>query len=301
MKLPFQLYQTPLVALLISSVILIASWKKDDEKGRTWATYKGDEKSTSYAPLDQINTSNVTQLQNVWTFQINDVPQGEQPISSQSNPIIIDGVMYANSGKQWVYALDAETGKQIWAFNALAEGEPTAASRGVTYWEKGRDKRILYSAGNYVMAINAKTGKLIKSFGENGKINLNVGVRDDPNKISVTLTTPGRIFNDLIIIGSRLPDFYGAAPGYIRAYHCKTGKLVWTFHTIPHPGEVGYDTWPKDAYKYAGGANCWAGMSIDSKRGMVFLALGSPTYDFYGADRIGANLFGNCGFRRCHR
>lgn len=275
--------------------MIFANCKDDKSEGaNTWSTYKADEKSTSYSPLEQINVTNVNQLKNIWTFQINDVPQGEQPVSSQSNPIIIDGVMYINSAKQTVYAIDAQTGEQIWEFKALAEGEPSAASRGVTYWEKGSDKRILYSAGNYLMAINAKTGELIKSFGENGKVNLNVGVRDDPDKISVTLTTPGSIFNDLIIIGSRLPDFYGSAPGYVRAYNCETGKLAWTFHTIPHPGEPGYETWPPDAYKYAGGVNCWAGMSIDSERGMVFLALGSPSYDFYGADRIGANLYGNC-------
>jgi len=144
------------------------------------------------------------------------------------------------------------------------------------------------------MAINAKTGELIPSFGENGKVNLNVGVRDDPEKISVTLTTPGRIYKDLIIIGSRLPDFYGSPPGYVRAYNVKTGALAWTFHTIPHPGEPGYETWPREAYKYAGGVNCWAGMSMDIARGMVFIALGSPSYDFYGANRIGANLYGNC-------
>ncbi|MFN3378507.1 MAG: PQQ-binding-like beta-propeller repeat protein, partial [Runella zeae] len=279
---------------LLGGAIFLSSWFIQKPEDNGWGVYKGDEKSTSYSTFDQINLSNVSKLQNAWTFQMNDVPQGEQPLSSQSNPIIVDGVMYANSGKQWVYAINAQTGKQLWAFKALADGEPTAASRGVTYWAKGEDKRILYSAGNYLLAINAKTGKLIPTFGQNGKINLNVGVRDNPAKISVTLTTPGSIFKDLIIIGSRLPDFYGAAPGYIRAYHCKTGKLAWTFHTIPHPGEVGYDTWPKDAYKYAGGVNCWAGMSIDSKRGMVFLALGSPTYDYYGADRVGANLFGNC-------
>lgn len=284
-----------LIIFGILSVLIFANFNADhSESANTWTTYKADEKSTSYSPLDQINVSNVNRLQNIWTFQINDVPQGEQPVSSQSNPIIIDGVMYANSAKQSVYAINAQTGKQIWVFKALADGEPSAASRGVTYWEKGGDKRILYSAGNYLMAIDAKTGRPIKSFGENGKVNLNVGVRDDPDKISVTLTTPGSIFKDLIIVGSRLPDFYGSAPGYIRAYHCKTGKLVWTFHTIPHPGEPGYETWPPDAYKYAGGVNCWGGMSIDSKRGMVFLALGSPSYDFYGADRLGANLYGNC-------
>lgn len=286
---------TKLVLFLLSGTSLLLSFYINiTEKDRTWVTYKADEKSTSYSPLDQINMSNVSQLKNVWTFEMNDLAKTEQPVSSQSNPIVIDGVMYANSGKQTVYAIDATSGKQIWAFKALEDGEPSAASRGVTYWEEGKDKRILYSAGNYLMAIDAKTGKLIPSFGKNGKVNLNVGVRDDPNKISVTLTTPGSIFKDLIIIGSRLPDFYGSAPGYIRAYHCKTGKLAWTFHTIPHPGELGYETWPPDAYKYAGGVNCWGGMSIDSKRGMVFLALGSPSYDYYGADRIGANLFGNC-------
>lgn len=266
----------------------------DRSTHQAWSAYKGDEHSSSYSSLDQINLSNVSQLENAWTFQMSDLPYGEDPVSSQSNPIIIDGVMYVNSGKQTVYAIDALTGEEIWSCKTLEEGQPSAASRGVSYWESGDDQRILYSAGNSLLAIDAKTGKLIPSFGTNGRVNLNEGVRDEPENISVTLTTPGRIFKDLIIIGSRLPDFYGAPPGYIRAYHCKTGELVWTFHTIPHPGEPGYETWPPDAYKYAGGVNCWAGMSIDSERGMVFLALGSPSYDFYGADRIGENLYGNC-------
>ena len=202
-----------LIGLVLLCILPISSCKKNVTiSTNTWTTYKADEKSTSYSPLDQINVSNVNQLQNAWTFQTNDVPKGDQPVSSQSNPIIIDGVMYVSSAKQTVYAINAQTGKQIWAFKALAEDEPRAASRGVTYWKKGRDKRILYSAGNYLMAIDANTGKLIPSFGEKGKVNLNVGVRDDPDKISVTLTTPGSIFKDLIIIGSRLPDFYGSPP-----------------------------------------------------------------------------------------
>ncbi|MDF9801273.1 quinoprotein glucose dehydrogenase [Catalinimonas alkaloidigena] len=266
----------------------------DNNTFQTWSAYKGDSHSSSYSSLDQINLSNVSELENVWTFQMSDLADGEEPVSSQSNPIIIDGVMYANSGKQTVYAIDALTGEEIWSFKTLEEGQPSAASRGVTYWENGEDKRILYTAGNSLMAIDAKTGKIIPSFGTNGRVSLNEGVRDDPEEISVTNTTPGRIFKDLIILGSRLPDFYGAPPGYIRAYNCKTGELVWTFHTIPHPGEPGYETWPPDAYQYAGGVNCWAGMSIDMERGMVFLALGSPSYDFYGANRIGENLYGNC-------
>ena len=267
--------------------------KSETDEDRTWMTYRADAASTSYSPLDQINLSNVHELHNVWTFHASDVASDGAPTTSQSNPIIIDGVLYANSAKQTVYAINAETGEEIWAFNPLEEGDPSATSRGVTYWENGSDKRILYSAGNNLMAIDAKTGKLITTFGDNGNVDLNLGLRDDPDKISVALTTPGSIFKDLIIVGSRLPDFYGSPPGYIRAYNVKTGELVWTFHTIPHPGEPGFETWPPDAYKYAGGVNCWSGMSIDAERGMVFLALGSPTFDYYGADRVGANLYGN--------
>ena len=279
------------VLMLLALMVISCSGKKSEDKG--WGAYKADSKSSSYSALDQINLSNVAQLENAWTFQMHDLEAGQDPVSSQSNPIIVDGVMYANSGKQTVYAIDAATGKEIWSFKSLKEGMPSAASRGVTYWESGDDKRILYSSGNDLMAIDAKTGKLIPSFGTEGRVSLNEGVRDNPDSISVTLTTPGRIFGDLIIIGSRLPDFYGAPPGYIRAYNCKTGALVWTFHTIPLPGEPGYESWPTEAYKYAGGVNSWAGMSIDTDRGMVFIALGSPSYDYYGADRQGNNLYGN--------
>jgi quinoprotein glucose dehydrogenase len=189
-------------------------------------TYKADAASSSYSPLDEINVSNVNYLQNVWTFQTTDVPSGTEPLASQSNPIIIDGVIYANSAKQTVYAINAKTGQQIWSFNPLEKGDPSATSRGVTYWEDGRESRILYSVGNDLLAIDAKTGKLIATFGENGKVNLNISVRDNPDKISVALTTPGSIFKNLIIIGSRLPDFYGSPPGYIRAYNVRTGELV---------------------------------------------------------------------------
>lgn len=261
-------------------------------RDRVWSVYKGDAHSSSYADLDQINTANVANLELAWTFNPNDA-RGTRMGNSECNPIVVDGVMYATSARHRLYALDAATGKLIWSHDPFDGGEGGGIYRGVTYWEDGDDKRILYTAGDQLFAINAVTGKVIPGFGNGGKVSMNVGLRGDPNVISVRPTSPGVIYNDLIIMGAEVSELYGAEPGYIRAYNVRSGKLVWTFHTIPHPGEKGYDTWPKDAWKYAGGANDWAGMSLDGKRGLVFLALGSPSYDFYGADRHGENLFGN--------
>ena len=190
--------------------------------------------------------------------------------------------------------MDAATGKKVWSFDPLDGKQGGEVNRGLTYWENGDDKRILMSANNFLFALNAKTGKPISTFGENGKVDLKIGLRDAGKDFYVSSTSPGIIYMNLIIMGCRVPDTYGAQPGFIRAYNCTTGKLVWTFHTVPYPGEPGYETWPPDAYKVVGGVNNWAGMSIDSKRGMVFLGLGSPSYDFYGKDRKGSNLYGNC-------
>ncbi|NIJ54411.1 outer membrane protein assembly factor BamB family protein [Dyadobacter arcticus] len=283
--------------LLISffAFILLVAYQTSKEEGRTWSVYKADSHSTSYSPLDQINTANVTRLQPAWTFALKDMKDGARPGSAECNPVIVDGVMYATSAKHWVYAVNASTGEQIWSFDPFAGAEGGGVSRGVTYWESegGNEKRILVTGGDNLFALDIKSGKPILDFGKNGKVSMNVGLRDDPKTISVIPTSPGIIFKDLLIMGAEVSELYGAQPGYIRAYHCKTGKLVWTFHTIPLPGEPGYETWPKDAYKYAGGANDWGGMSVDTKRGMVFLATGSPTYDYYGADRKGKNLYGN--------
>ncbi len=166
-------------------------------------------------------------------------------------------------------------------------------NRGLTYWENGDDKRILFSANNFLFALDVRTGKPMQGFGENGKIDLKIGLRDSGNDFFVSSTSPGMIYKNLIIMGCRVPDVYGAQPGYIRAYNCESGKLEWNF-TRSLPGEPGYETWPKDAYKLVGGVNNWAGMSLDTRRGMVFLAIGSPSYDFYGKDRKGTNLYGNC-------
>lgn len=265
-----------------------------EKNNSTWSMYKADAASTSYSHLDQVNTANVSGLREAWTYEYNDDREGARPGGSQCNPIVIDDVMYIASVQRTIFALEASTGKKIWAYDPYNGGKGGGSFRGVTYWEKGNDKRILFTAGDNLFAINATTGLPITTFGKGGKVSMNVGIRDDSSKISIKPTSPGIIFKDLIIIGNEVSELYGAQPGYIRAYNVVTGQLAWTFHTIPLPGEFGYDTWPEGAWKYAGGANSWGGMSIDEIRGMVFLGTGSPTYDFYGADRKGINLFGNC-------
>lgn len=274
-------------------VIFILMISCQPDAGRTWSVYKADAASSSHSPLKEITVENVEGMRPAWTFYPNDARAGSRSGNAECNPIIIDGVMYATSARHRLYAIDAATGKQRWTYDPFNGGEGGGIYRGVTYWEDGNDKRILYTAGDNLFAQDARTGELIKSFGDNGKVSMNVGLRGDPDVISVIPTSPGIVYKDLLIIGAEVSELFGAEPGYIRAYDIRTGKLVWTFHTIPHPGEHGYETWPKDAWKYAGGVNCWGGMSVDEKRGMVFVPLGSPSYDFYGADRKGANLYGN--------
>ncbi|GAB4009851.1 glucose/quinate/shikimate family membrane-bound PQQ-dependent dehydrogenase [Spirosoma migulaei] len=283
------------VVLAAVSIWLITSRSVHAQNDRSWSIYKGNEKSANYSPLTQLTVDNVSSLKPAWTFSMHDMPAGSPPGTSECNPIVVDGVMYATSANQGAYALDAATGKEVWSFNPIQGKTTGEVNRGLTYWENGDDKRILTSANNFLYALDAKTGKPIAHFGDNGKVDLKVGLRDDPKKgFYVSLTTPGGIYKNLIIIGCRTPDTYGSQPGFIRAYDCISGKLVWTFHTVPYPGEPGYETWPKDAYKVVGGANNWAGLSIDSQRGMVFVALGSASYDFWGAERKGNNLYANC-------
>ena len=260
---------------------------------RTWSIYKADNAGTAYSAIDQLNLANVNQLQVAWRHKFNDAPEGSRGANSESNPIIIDGLMYTMSARHRVYALNAVNGEQVWSFDPFNGAAGGGVGRGVTYYEDGNDKRILFTGGDQLFAVNASTGALITSFGKAGKVSMNVGMRGEPDKISVIPTSPGTIFQDLYIIGNEVSELYGAEPGHIRAYHVKTGALVWTFHTVPQPGEFGYDSWPKDAWKYVGGANSWGGITLDEKRGMVFLATGSPTYDYYGKDRAGMNLFGN--------
>lgn len=287
-------FKTFPVAILVIFMILSGCTSEERNKETSWSVYKSDAASSNYSPLDQINTTNVTQMKSAWTFDFNDMAADARPGLSQCNPIIVNGVLYTVSSKALLYALNAETGEKIWTFDPFDGGPGGGTVRGVAYWEDGNEKRILFGTGHMLMAINAETGEVVRDFGSNGIVDLRIGLRDDPRDLFISLNAPGIVYKDLIIVGGRLQDLYGSPPGYIRAYNCRTGELVWTFHTIPLPGEPGYETWPKDAYKTVGGVNNWAGMSLDEQRDMVFISLGSPSYDFYGADRHGQNLYGNC-------
>ncbi|CAD5259485.1 MULTISPECIES: PQQ-binding-like beta-propeller repeat protein [unclassified Imperialibacter] len=281
--------------LIFVSLLLLAwvmcSCSSADLKRETWQVYKGDAASSSYSSLTQITKDNVSRLEVSWIFEPTDAPEGARAVKYECNPIVVGPVMYLTSARHVVYALEAASGKVIWSFDPF-DGKGGAIKRGVSYWEGNGEKRILFTARNHLFALNATNGEQILGFGEQGKVNLNIE-NFSGEEAWVVPTSPGIIYNDLIILGSEVSESYGAAPGYIRAYNVLTGKLEWTFHTIPQPGEVGYDTWPADAWKKVGGANNWGGMSLDEKRSIVYIPLGSPTYDYYGSDRKGMNLFGN--------
>ena len=253
---------------------------------RDWPVYGGAPENTHYSALKQINRENVKQLQVAWTFDT------RESGGLQTSPIIVGSVLYAYSPSQKVIALNAATGKLLWKFDPGVHGWQPA--RGLAYWSDGKEKRILAGVMNSVYALDAETGKPVSTFGENGRIDLRKDLGRDPEKQSIALTSPGVVYKDLLIVGGRDPETLPAPPGDIRAYNVLTGKLVWSFHTIPHPGEFGYDTWPKDAWKYSGSANNWAGMAIDLKRGILYVPTGSAAMDFYGANRIGDDLFANC-------
>ena len=257
---------------------------------RTWSDYLGGADSAQYSALDQINKSNVNDLEQVWFY-----PAGNNGFRFGFNPIVVDGTMYVIGKDNSIVALDAATGHEIWFFDS---GKPRVIThRGINYWEsKDRsDRRLFFSANNSLWALDARTGKLVESFGNHGQVDLRQGLGRDPNSVRrIEPSTPGRVFEDLLILGSATGEEYGSPPGDLRAYNVITGKLVWSFHTIPHPGEFGYDTWPKDAWTYVGGTNTWGETTIDEKRGIAYFPTGSPTYDFYGADRKGANLFSDC-------
>jgi quinoprotein glucose dehydrogenase len=275
-----------------------------DEKNADWPTYGGDPAGSRYSELSQINLQNVKNLQLAWTYDTGEnKPTDTRQLVMPCQPIVVKGIMYGTTPQLKLFAADAATGKELWKFNPFADPsvKPNYQPvRGVVYWADGNDERILYSVGSTLYAINAHTGEPIKSFGKNGGTDLHAGLGDeatlgyDVNQYSIRSTTPGVIYKNLIIMGSAMTEGGDAPPGHIRAFDVRTGQLAWVFRTIPLPGEYGYETWEKDSYKKLGGANCWAGMVVDEKRGMVFLGTGSPSSDFYGGARKGSNLFANC-------
>jgi quinoprotein glucose dehydrogenase len=264
---------------------------ENSTSGANWSENEGGKDSSQYSPLKQINKSTVKDLTLAWYYPA--VTSGRGFGRFGFNPLIVDGVMYTLGNDFALVALDASTGKEIWKHPSVTG----ITSRGINYWEsKDRsDRRLIYSANSYLQEVDARTGAQITTFGDEGKVDLRVGLGRDPKSIvSIQSGTPGRTFEDLIILGSATGEDYGSPPGDIRAFNVLTGKLVWQFHTVPHPGEPGYETWPPEAYKYAGGTNDWGGMTLDEKRGVVYIPTGSTTYDFYGADRIGPDLYANC-------
>jgi quinoprotein glucose dehydrogenase len=250
-----------------------------------WAVYSGGSDGIRYSSLRQINRDNVHRLQVAWTFDT-----GALNSLMECNPIVVHRVLFATTPKSPAVALDAATGKLLWNFDPHLGG----GGRGVAHWEDGEEERIFTSVGHFLYALDAKTGKPMPNFGSAGRVDLREGLGRDPEKQSVYASSPGIIYQDLLIIGSSVAEDLPASPGDIRAYDVRTGKIRWTFHTIPHPGEFGYETWPKDAWTYIGGVNNWAGMALDEKRGLVFAPTGSASFDFYGANRIGDDLFANC-------
>jgi quinoprotein glucose dehydrogenase len=275
------------IAILIAlSAYISCQTGSHGDDHTTWSQYGGGPDQSKYFSGSEITPQNVNQLQVAWTYSTQD------NIPYMSQPIVADTIMYVYGKNSSLIALSIISGKEIWIHSKL-QG---LARRGLNYWESsdGKDKRLVFTLNNSLQELDAATGRVITTFGDSGYVDLRVGLDRDPTSIRrMQAMTPGVIYKDLIILGSAPGEAYFSPPGYVRAYNVITGKLEWTFHTIPQPGEFGYDTWPKDAYKYAGAVNVWSEMSVDSDRGIVFLPLGSPTYDYYGADRTGSNLFGN--------
>jgi len=257
-----------------------------------WRVAGGDPGNTRYSSLDQINRTNVAQLQPVWTYHTGDMPQGHSEI--QATAIVVDGVLYATTPALAAIALRADSGTLLWKFDPFANrARESHVNRGVVYWADGSDRRIFYSAGRRLYALDARTGQAIPTFGDSGSVDLAHGLDRDVTGAYLVATSPGVVYQDVLVWGTRVGEDEGAAPGDVRAYDVRTGKIRWTFHTIPRPGEFGHDTWPADAWQTAGGANSWAGMTVDRERGIVYVPTGSATPDFYGGDRVGANLFAN--------
>ena len=286
-------FRSGLLAILVG---LGGAWPSSAQFAETdWPHYLGDRTSSHYSQLDQISRENVAQLELAWTYHSSDVPVDRRS-ELQCNPLIVDGRLYGTSPNGFFFAVDAATGEELWRFDAYEtpEARRSGRIRGLAHWSDGEESRLLVAMSHRLQAIDPVTGVRIDSFGDNGVVDLREGLGRDPETFRFGVTTPGVVYKDLYILGGSVSESRGAAPGDIRAYNVRTGELVWSFHTIPYPGEYGADTWPENAREFAGAANVWAGFSLDVERGMVFAPTGSASYDFHGDDRLGQNLFANC-------
>lgn len=260
---------------------------------RDWPVYGGDPGGTRFSPLRQINTRNVHRLQPAWIYRCDDM-RTRPATTIECNPLVIGPTLYLTTPSLKVVALHAATGKELWSFDPWNGQGGGGVSRGLTWWSEGEERRLFSAAGNYLYALNPVDGRPIPEFGQSGRIDLREGLDRDLLRQGVGLTTPGVVYRDLIILGSRVDDSPAAkAPGHIRAYDVRTGERRWIFHTIPQPGEPGHETWPPEAWRTAAACNAWGGLTLDPERGLVFAGTGSAAYDHYGGDRPGMNLFGN--------
>lgn len=287
-------------SLLFYTIILVffSACHQPKKKYTDWHVYGGSNANIKYSDLDQIDTTNVSKLETAWVYhsEHNDKTMFGP---MESNAIIIEHTLYAVSPKMKLFAIDAATGKEKWVFNPADSVDSKTwrrhsvnMNRGVSYWEEGDDKRIIYTVGPIVFEVNAVTGKLVPSFGKDGGIDLSIGLGRDEKTVSVSPTSPVAVYKNLFIVSGLVGD---ETPGHIRAFDVKTGEQKWIFHTIPWPGEPGYETWEDTtAYKHMGSTNSWSGFSIDEKRGIVFAGTGNPTHDFYGGNRLGDGLYANC-------
>jgi quinoprotein glucose dehydrogenase len=260
------------------------------DAGREWPEYLGGPGRSHYSPLEQIDTANVRRLKVAWEYHTSD------PGQMQCNPIVVGGVLYGVTAGSQVFALDAASGRQLWRFLDPRNPPTSENNRGVTYWSHGSDRRILYTVGPWLYALDARTGAMIPGFGFGGRASLKAGLGPQAQDKYVASTTPGTLFGDLIAMPTRVSEDQDAAPGFIQSFNVRTGTLAWTFRTMPYPSDPGYETWSKDAYRNitVGSANCWAGMAVDRRRGILYVPTGSAAPDFWGGHRIGQDLYANC-------
>jgi glucose dehydrogenase len=303
------LLTTAIVCLALLSLMAGKSPAQTGARGGQWRRYAGDGGSTKYSPLDQINRGNVQRLEVAWRWRSpdNDIRKKNPlklasliPFIHEPTPLMVDATLYTSTSFSQVAAIDPVTGKTKWVHDpeTWKGGRPTNLGfvhRGVAYWRNDRGGRIFIGTGDaYLIALDARTGKPVGGFGQKGRVDLTKGLRRTVDRKLYAVTSPPLVCRNVVIVGSSifdLPPGKTMPPGDVRGFDAETGKLLWTFHTVPQKGETGNDTWGKDSWKYTGNTNVWAPMSVDDETGYVYLPVGTPTNDWYGGHRPGDNLF----------